>query len=93
MQHKCSREFVGRHCFAGFADFVPGLDRVDERYLDGISVAISAGFDNKSLVPITSANQASVYHAPCQRYSPYYCSTKGAASVDLHNFPKQDFTS
>jgi len=93
MQYKCSREFVGRRCFAGFARFVPGLDRVNERYLDGISVAISAGLDNKSLVSITSANQTKDYHAPFQRYLPYYCSTKEAASVDLHNFPKQNFTS
>jgi len=93
MQYKCSREFVGRRCFAGFARFVPGLDRVNQRCLDGISVAISADFDNKSLVLITSANQTKVYHVPFQRYLPYYCFTKEAAAVDLHNFSKQNFTS
>ena len=93
MQYKCSREFVGRRCFVGFARFVPGLDRANERYLDGIPVTIFAGFDNKSLLLITSTNQTQVYQAPCERYSPYYCSTKGAPSVDLHKFPKQVFTS
>ena len=93
MQYKCSRESVGHRCFAGFARFVPGLDRVNERYLDGTSVTISAGFDSKRLVLITSTNQTRIYHAPCQRYSPHYCYTKGAASVDPYNFSKQDFAS
>jgi hypothetical protein len=65
MQYKCSREFVGRRCFAGFARFIPGLHQVNESYLDGLRAAMFARFDNKSLARITLPTQINTRHAPC----------------------------